>query len=404
MYYLLFLIHPFTMLFMALKNLNGLRLANVIWLFTVFYSATIGIEEGSGGDILGYMDQVRELYGVPFDITTAWSYYIDSGEIDVLRIFLAILVSRFTGNGFLLAIVYGVIFGYFFSRNVSYILSRLNGSLGLITVLLLLVFVLLNPIWNLNGFRFWTATHVFIYGLLPFLFEGKRRSLLWCVVTPFLFHFSYLLPLGILGIYLALGNRLFLFYGFFIVSVFVSEINYEGINQAIKTYAPVKFAERTAGYRTVEAIKNYREGEKNVSWHARYYKRGLIWALILYLLVLYWKSRAMVRKNDILLKLLSITLLFFGVANIAALLPSGGRFTTLASMLAVVLLAFYLQNNPREKVMTRLIPLTYPLLALFIMVAARDGLYQMSITTVIGNPLLAVFTLGENVPLNTFLD
>lgn len=404
MYYLLFLIHPFTMLFMALKNLNGLRLANVIWLFTVFYSATIGIEAGSGSDILVYMDQVRELYGVPFDIGTAWSYYNASGEIDVLRIFLAILVSRFTENGFLLAIVYGVIFGYFFSRNLSYILSRLEGSLGLITVLLLLVFVLLNPIWNLNGFRFWTATHVFIYGLLPFLFEGNKRSLLWCVVTPFLFHFSYLLPLGILGIYLALGNRLVLFYGFFIVSVFVSEINYEGINQAIKTYAPVKFAERTAGYRTVEAIKNYREGEKNISWHARYYKRGLIWALILYLLVLYWKSSVMVRKNDILLKLMSITLLFFGVANIVALLPSGGRFTTLASMLAVVLLAYYLQNNPREKVMTRLIPLTYPLLALFIMVAARDGLYQMSITTVIGNPLLAVFTLGENVPLNTFLE
>ena len=107
--------------------------------------------------------------------------------------------------------------------------------------------------------------------------------------------------------------------------------------------------------------------------------------------------------NKRLLAALSFIFLIYAVANILSTLPSGGRFQTLAAMLAVAFLAIYLQNNPRERFMRYLIPVTYPLLALFIIVTFRAGFYQMTITTLIGNPIIALFSIGENIPIETLI-
>src|SRR5699024_1226601 len=97
---------------------------------------------------------------------------------DILRTIIALAVSRFTASQSVLTLVYGIIFGFFFSRNMWFVLERFKGKIRLITILLFCCFFLVIPIWDINGFRFWTAAHIFVYGVLQFLFDEKWRGIL----------------------------------------------------------------------------------------------------------------------------------------------------------------------------------------------------------------------------------
>jgi len=110
---------------------------------------------------------LSQLYHQPFlTINGAIEYFKYSGEIDVLRTFLSYTISRFTESQAILTMVYAFIFGYFFSRNIWYVFGLLKGKISFLEKVLLLALILVVPIWLINGFRMWTAFHVFMYGLL----------------------------------------------------------------------------------------------------------------------------------------------------------------------------------------------------------------------------------------------
>jgi len=405
MHRVLFLLHPFLMLLLSLKNFRLPYAKNIMWAFTVFFAMTIAVgHESKNSDINRYMAQVEELHSEKMDISSAITYFEKSGEVDVIRTLLAIIVSRFTANGYYLLPIYGLIFGFFFSRNMWFVLNRLKGKLQWVVVLLITVMFLVMPIWSLGGFRYNTATHVFLYGLLPFLYSGTKKSLVWCFITPVVFHFAFVLPAVVVLLYLIVGQRLTLYFAFFISTLFISEINITQFNSYIDNYAPERLAERSEGYRSATAVLNYRQAATSSnSWHARYYQKALRWSLIAFLLILFFRSKQVLLTNPMLLRILSFTYLFFGVGLLMSSIPSGGRYLSPASILAAAVLAVYIQNNKQEKWMKRAISVSIPLLLLFIIVEFRKGFYFASITTVLGNPLIAIYTFGENIPLNELI-
>ncbi|WP_441000606.1 hypothetical protein, partial [Fodinibius sp. SL11] len=93
-------------------------------------------------------------------------------------------------------------------------------------------------------------------------------------------------------------------------------------------------------------------------------------------------------------------LLFCGIANLFSSLPSGGRYSSIANLVALVLIILYIQNREQGVAMERLVWVTAPALMLFIVVAFRIGLYSMSATAVLGNPIVAMFFMGEHISLN----
>ena len=84
-------------------------------------------------------------------------------------------------------------------------------------------------------------------------------------------------------------------------------------------------------------------------------------------------------------------------------LPSGGRFFVFAYFLTLILGIKYLHENYQDLKFRRLITFLIPAFLLFIIVSIRIGFYTFSLTTLIGNPLIAILSTGNNISLNDLI-
>jgi hypothetical protein len=83
-------------------------------------------------------------------------------------------------------------------------------------------------------------------------------------------------------------------------------------------------------------------------------------------------------------------------------LPSGVRFLIIASMSVMPLIIFYVHYKQKDKMLVKLNYLAIPALVLFIIVSIRMGFYSLSVNTLVGNPIVAIFT-DYNFDLNDFI-
>jgi hypothetical protein len=191
--------------------------------------------------------------------------------------------------------------------------------------------------------------------------------------------------------------------------LFLSEFNIEQFNKYVEQYLPQKIQERTSSYRTVAKFEIYQETSaagifnNEKSWHANLYKKSLKWSIFAFLFMLYFKRKQIQAIYPRLIFGLSFVLLFMGVANILSNLPSGDRYLTIVLLLALPLIIFYMQNSVYDLWTKLIAALTTPFLLFFFIVSVREGFYFISITTILGNPLLATFTMGQNIPLELLI-
>ncbi len=399
----LFLVSPFVSTYLALKHNKHRFSKNILWAFIVFYGFTFAISaESSSSDINSYIAELQWLHNRTFTFSEAINYFINSGEIDVLRIFLSMLISRFTGSQIALTTVYAFIFGFFYSRNLFFITENLTGKWRKGIALLIIVFSLIIPIWNINGFRMWTAAHVFLFGLLPYLYFGKKRSIGICLLSLAI-HFSFLLPVFILLVYILVGNRIDVFFFIFILTMLFSELNINWVNENFEKYLPKIFIDRTVAYRTESKVLLYRDPtESNVVWYAAWYIKGLGYAIKSLLIYLYIRYRGLI-KSSLLLNAFAFSLLFFCIANLSASFPSGGRFVIIAYLISMPFIIFCIQYFGFNRFGNYLFYLTIPAFLLFIIVAIRTGFYTISATTIFGNPIIALITMGNNIAINDII-
>lgn len=413
-HWFLFFLMPFFASIAAVRNYKAPWAKNVVWMFVVFYGYTFAVgRENFDADVVRYIEELKELYGRSLTFYDVLGIFKENKDADIVRTTLAVLVSRFTNNGQVLTAVYGLIFGFFYSRCLWYVIERLTGKLKWTTVFMLIVFALINPFWNINGFRYNTATLVFIYGVMPYLVENKKRSLITSYLSV-LVHFSFLLPLAILTLYVFVGNRKNLYFGFFIISVFISNISITEFNSVLEKYVPEVFLERSEKYRDEDRVKEFREGDAGTfveteegvvlekNWYAIYYLRILYWCLSILLIVMFIFGGRAFAGSKWLLNCYCFSLLFFSIANIMQSIPSGERYLMIASLISTVTMIFYLQNLQLERYLSKAVSILAPALFIFVIVSMRTGLYSISITTLLGNPVIMLFT-DYNLSLNDII-
>ena len=404
--WLFFLMNPFAAMIIAFKDYQFSYAKNIFWAFCTFYGLTFAIgKESESSDINRYLGQLQSLY-IQHELTVsqAIQQFVNSGEIDVFQNGITYILSRFTDSQAVLTMVYAFIFGFFFSRNIWYVFGLLKGRLDFITKFIIFALILVVPIWNINGVRMYLAFHVFMYGLLPFIFENKKNKLIF-IPLSFFVHFSYIVPILLFALYLLIGNRLYIYFFIFLFSIFVSEFEVRQFNDIVDNFAPQALAERSQGYRNEAVVEEYRETiiDKNVIWYVVWFQRGLRWSLIVILIYFILFANMRIRILPVWKRLFSLSLMYFTIANFLSHLPSGGRFYIFTFFLTMIMIILYINQFKKDDKFLLLSQLLSPAFLLFIIVSIRLGFYSISVSTIMGNPLIAIFTASETVSLNDLI-
>ena len=308
------------------------------------------------------------------------------------------MVSIFTDNAHCLFFVFAVVFGFFYSRNIWYLLDRLPDKLPKLIWILIFYYILVCPIWNINGVRMWTALHIFVYGAMPFILEKNVKKIIWCFLSIFV-HFSFIIPLLILILYKLLYIRhivniayLFIIY---IISLSIKSINLDFLRNILSNISLLDNKNAYLSNEYIELVKN-----RQYAWHvilANDISYWIIQIMIFYSFYLYCKEKN--RWSDSLKRLFSFSLVLYSISNIISLIPSLGRFLSLSKMFMIPLIIFVLVNfmsSSRQKIMLLFLPLIFS-----IIFQIRTGLDYYGIMLLLGNFFTAPFIIFD-VPLIQF--
>ena len=388
--FILFLISPLLSLAIALKNYRSSWAKNVVWLFVTFYGYTLVISN-EGMDANSYRDKFLHMAQaeVTLDGFIDILYDGESTYLDIVQPLLSFIVSRFTYDHRILFLTFAAVFGYFYSRNIWYLIEKAGPKLKKEAIPILITFAFIVGFWQINGFRMWTAAHIFFCGAISYIYEKQKRGLFLCFLSVFV-HFSFVLPILIILFYSVARNRPHLYFWAFIATFFLREINLSAVGAILETVVPDALQGKVAGY-TNEDYASKSGNRENWSWHARYYGKALRWVVIIFVSTIYFKGLKYLKTHESLYSLYCFSLLFLAIGSVVAMVPSGGRFVTIATLFAVASIFLYIQYAPRDEFTKRFIPLSIPALILYCVVALRLGFNTIGIMTVFGNPVVALF-------------
>jgi hypothetical protein len=387
--FIFFLLSPFLGFVQAFKYHRESWAQNSIWLFVIFYGYTMCHPEIM--DSSRYVANLVNLYNNPmtWDLFTANFYSEESDAVDIYQPLVTFILSRFTKDGNVLFAVFGIVYGYFFSRNIWLLLNLCKKSkVDQKSWLLIISFVCVIGFWNLNGVRMWTAAHVFFYGAFQYLVNNKRNGIAF-VISSMLIHFSYILPIGVFLLFILIRIPWQALYFFFVGSFSISSLNITAISTKLESVAPAFLLPRVTSYTSEEYVESVSDLNESANWSIKYYSISLMWVIVLLFTLIYFSKINKFKEDKSFSNLFGFSLLISSVGNITSLLPSGGRYVLLAQLFGVALLVFY---HVRFKVdlFGRWLVLLSPLLYFFIIVSIRISFDTISVMTILGNPILAL--------------
>ena len=405
-YLIFYLVNPFIALLRALRNVNKTSLHFVMMFFCAFYGSSqmIGEEGKRYKDASVYRDNFYEIH----DNGLSWANFKNTlldGEttFDVVVPLITFFTASITRNAKIFFFVMGLIFGFFYGKNIEFIIQNLpTEKYNKFLQFLFLVFALVVPFWSgLNGLRMWTGAHVFFYGVSRFL-KDYNISYLSYIVLAVLFHFSFIIVVAIFFTFFFTPLKRYntVYFGLFLITFVIANSNLELITELVRQYTPAIFQSKTDEYTKdvyVETFKeNFMEGR---SWHAIYFNTFLNYSLVYLLIITYFfnlKEKLLNANQSIYL---SFSLLMFTFANLISTLPSGARFYSVAFLFSLIPITYcYVRTKNQRMFHFAFFPLLF-----WLVVNIRDGFDQITLATFLANPLLIWFDVLNQVPMIDYI-
>lgn len=406
--WVVFFLFPVLSLFEAIRNFRNPSAKNWFWFFCAFYGLVhIYMPDGSygvvGADSVRYAITLERMYNsnLTWEVLKDTFYDGSNGGTDIFQPIVTFLVSRFTDNAHILFCVFAVVFGFFYSRNVWYVLSKCPQKPGFQLSIFIIALALLTPIWQINGVRMWTALQVFMFGFLPYILDNDK-SKIWWSYCAFLFHFSFLILTALLLIYQFVPHKRLPFLILFIITFFVGELDLAVIRENLLGLGLTAFDAKINTYTADHVLENMRNSADNYSWHvilannmSKYIYQSII--VVSYFAI----ERVGQSRRKLWTDLFCAAALFYSFANIVASVPSGGRFALPAQMLSIILAIMLLPSLRRG-----FIHLLYTIaawgLVFPIIFSIRAGMDFWGISLLITNPITCWF-LEDNTPIIEFI-
>lgn len=393
---------PFAGLVSALRNWRQPWAMNVFWVACAYMGAIQiyhpkGTILGEGSDAGRYVLELQEMHRSVNSFEEVSRYFYDGDTNDVFCSALQYVVSRFTENGHVFFFVLAVIYGFFYSRNIWYILNRISDQRIRWLWVMVAAFFLICPIWNINGVRMWTALHVFVYGAMPYLLEGRKKPLVWSAAS-ILIHHSFIFPIALLTLFFAIGRRIYsysrivtVFFAFYIVTLTVKSLDLGALNAALQVYLPNFYSDRIDGYVNEDTLIRKLEDLAQNSWHVAFFNNLHYWINQIQVVFTYLIFKRNGCKLSGLLPLFCFSLVIYGFSNVLASVPSGGRYITISQMFMVATFLLTYKYWVLDKRLLRLRPIIMSLFAFSLIFEIRKGFDSFGIDLLFGNFITAIF-------------
>jgi hypothetical protein len=398
-HYFVFLINPFLGLISVLKNF---RRKNIAFFFPVFLSF-IGASIYPYGDAERYRDRFYEMHDKEISFDNFKNTLLD-GETswDVAVPTISYLIAIFSRNEKILFAVFGLILGFFYGKNIQYILDKLDKKHANFYILfLVIVFSMIVTFWDgIRGVRMWTAAHIFFYAVSRIIENRKLNDFPYLILSC-AYHFSFLLPVLLFLIYFFLPKRnlLTVSFLFFILSIVVSDSNFEATKQFVVNNSPVFFKSKAEVFTADTYVEIIQKKSNDFSFHRATYMLAGKYTFYYLLIISFLANRLVLIKTNHYFRFFLFAFIIFGVANIISVLPSGGRFISIAMMFSIIPVYYgYINAKKRYLFHITILPLLY-----WLIITIRTGFYSLSLGSVIGNPLVIFFDFATEQNLDSLI-
>lgn len=264
-------------------------------------------------------------------------YLIYCDKLDIYQSTVTYLVSRITDSGHILFMIFGIVFGYFYSRNIWYVLNKLPISIPRYLTVVIALFILVCPIWNVSGVRMWTALHVFAYGALPYLLDNDKSKIYWPALSIFI-HFSFGMHVALFYCFYLLPHwikehksTISIAYIIFLTSFILNVLDISTISNYLSIILPDYIYENNlAGYMGdayVETINQLRDSKSMLfNTNEVIGKYGVILLTSFSYIIIRKEENANYRRFFV------FALILYSIGNILSIVPSGGRYLVVAKM------------------------------------------------------------------------
>lgn len=271
--------------------------------------------------------------------------YLRGGYPDLYRFLMYSSIKDFgIENPKCLYAVFGFFFGVFWYLSLKLFFKSKN-HLDLYTLLLMVVFIFINPIVNVNGVRMNTAMWVYFFSSLKLLLYDDKKWVLGLVLSTMM-HFSFIaivIPTLLFKIlHKSLHNNrkiykpLLMFYLFSLCLSYTNlGSNFGYLNEKVNISNSIN--NKLKKYNNEDMAEHYKQRSSNSTFLKVSGFFGKMMRIYFAFLILYiWKSIKNGRiKDKLFVKLFAFVLFFYCISHTLSLLPSGGRFGTIASMLLI---------------------------------------------------------------------
>lgn len=235
------------------------------------------------------------------------------------------LVGRFSDNYHWTYLIYAAVFGFFYIKSLKIFLRHNKVSNNIVFYVLLFMFCYSNPIYNINGVRFWTAAWIGVYVALNFFVEKDYKKIVLLLLMP-LIHGASVVWVVIMAIALLLSRFQSVTIVLFIASSFVSAVSYLNVLNDYSFLLPQFMQNQIWSYTESEMALERMSG---VSEYGAAYADFLIalpgyfHILLSFLLII---NRRKINRNPHAGHLLTIMLALAAITNFLSGIPSMGRF------------------------------------------------------------------------------
>lgn len=271
-----FLIWPFGTLLYSLYYYDKKESRVVFALFAGLFGYSL-IASSAELDLYRVLKQLEEYSQYKFvDIgIVIKNLYSNSADasIDLYRPIMNFTVSRFTSNGNILLLFYGLVYGFLYSQTTKFFKKSFNTPFY-IHFGLFITFSSVFGLHSLAGVRFGTAFYLYTLGMLSY-FENKKQVGILILAASVLVHYGYIPAVLMFLVFVLVENNRVLIKGFFLVSIVLSMFLSLSISDYISSIANLfgtKAVEMSDIYSTnndfyVETINS---NSNNLAWYIKY--------------------------------------------------------------------------------------------------------------------------------------